>query len=438
MDDHSDRSSPPLPIGRRALPEVPWVSLAEALTWIAFRDALPAEDLRAQVEGDSWPNAESNEERLRKFFADQNSDGQVVQGTGHFEDRQKGLESLSNAWRQLRNEVERGIFRVRGRMSPTYSLPDSRLANLESLTGASLAALSQFDVSTGGIRRQPHGSPDVLWKNDPSSFDREFASFGEDARAADGYLFVEVERTGLLLCQQSIGKRYSGADGQRIELAVKLATEDAKEILDRELAAQKAQLAANNGLGSSRRWIALAFSLETSARAYIDSLSAEIKAIENSAIALAKYTDSVEDFMKYLDGIYETEWARVAPWRLDKRAPPPTAWQSVRDRLKLAVQVQQARFAISDETANTMIISATSTPPVSKLAPKPRSGRTKGTGYQKADAPILEKMREAIDNDPSLNATSAARLFTDEAKGVSVEAKIDRLSRAYRTGNNKA
>lgn len=65
-----------------------------------------------------------------------------------------------------------------------------------------------------------------------------------------------------------------------------------------------------------------------------------------------------------------------------------------------------------------------------------RKGRAKGTGYQKADAPLLEKMREAIASNPALNATSAAKLFAEEAEGASLEAKVDRLARAFRAGRN--
>lgn len=68
--------------------------------------------------------------------------------------------------------------------------------------------------------------------------------------------------------------------------------------------------------------------------------------------------------------------------------------------------------------------------------PEVRKGRTKGTGFQRADAPLLAKMGEAIASNPALNATSAAKLFADEAEGASFEAKVDRLSRAYRTGRN--
>lgn len=198
MDHCRDGASPPSAVERRALPDVPWVSVAEALTFIAFGDAMAQNDLRAQVEGHRPPITDSPEERLRKFFAGENEDVPEVPGLGYFHDRQWGLSRLTKAWHQIRDDVARGDVNVRGRFTPTYSLTDARLADVEELTGNLLATFSQFDVSTGGIRRQPEGSPDIMWQNDPHSFDREFDSFSDDARATGGYLLVEVERMGLL------------------------------------------------------------------------------------------------------------------------------------------------------------------------------------------------------------------------------------------------
>lgn len=81
-------------------------------------------------------------------------------------------------------------------------------------------------------------------------------------------------------------------------------------------------------------------------------------------------------------------------------------------------------------------ITSKSTPDAIVKGPPKRRGRTKGTGYQRADAQLLDEMSKAIEADPSLNATSAARLFADRAQGASVEAKVDRLARAYRAGKN--
>ena len=187
-----------LSVERRSLPEVPWVSLAEALTWIAFGDAMAPQDLRAQVEGRCQPITASPEERLKKFFAGYDEDTFEIPGLEYFDDRRAGLAKLTQAWLQLRTGVYRGAIKVQGLYSSKYLFADACMECPSELTGPLLATFSQFDVSTGGIRRQPEGSPDVLWRDDPHSFDRELESFGDDMRAADGYLKVKVERDGVM------------------------------------------------------------------------------------------------------------------------------------------------------------------------------------------------------------------------------------------------
>jgi hypothetical protein len=186
-----------LPTSRRKLPTTTYVSLAEALTWIAFGDALLLEELRAQLEGNRPSSTGSADERWRKLLAGQDEDISDVSGLGYFHDRQPGLARLTDAWCEMREEIERGGVKVRGRFTPTYSLADARLGYPEKFTEGLVTTFSQFDVSTGGIRRQPQGSPDVLWRDDPHSFDREFEAFGDDPRAAGGYLFVELVRDGV-------------------------------------------------------------------------------------------------------------------------------------------------------------------------------------------------------------------------------------------------
>lgn len=190
---------------RRNLSNDPFISLAEALTWIAFRDAMARDELRAQVEGNRLPNTDS------RFRAD--DDVPEVPGTGHFLDRQSGLEQLTKAWSHLRAEVDRGHLKVRGRYTSKYTLADAQLSHVEDLKGGKIATFSQFDISTGGIRRlplireaitvggvrhEPQYSSSVIWVGHPESYNREFESFGEDQRLADGYLLVEVERIGVL------------------------------------------------------------------------------------------------------------------------------------------------------------------------------------------------------------------------------------------------
>lgn len=183
---------------RKKLPATPYVSLAEALTWIAFEDAMAQNELLSELEGQRPPNTDGAEERLRKCFSGADNETPDVPGFGHFEDREQGLKRLSEAWRTLRDEVERGTINLRGRFTSTYLLEDAHLALREELTEDLLATFSQFDVSTGGIRRQPQGSPDVLWQHHVHSYDREMEAWARDDRAADGYLMVQVERVGLL------------------------------------------------------------------------------------------------------------------------------------------------------------------------------------------------------------------------------------------------
>lgn len=181
----------------RKLPDVVYVSLAEALTWIAFRDAMSPEELRSHVEGIRTSDTKSDDERLAQFFGGQEDDAADIPGSAYFADRERGLQRLSDAWATLRQTVAHENIKVRGRFSAGYSLAGASLADTVQLTADVLATFSQFDVSTGGIRRQPNGSPHVLWR-DHQGFGREFGSFGSDERAADGFFFVEVQRAGLV------------------------------------------------------------------------------------------------------------------------------------------------------------------------------------------------------------------------------------------------
>jgi len=181
-----------------------FVSLAEALTYIAFGAPMSVEELRASVEGDWTPEPVSIEERIGEFISTRDELIPDIPGftpsppgTDRFRDRQAGLERLDNAWRDLRNDVERGVIKMRGRYTAIYSLADAHLADRVELTRDKLATFSQFDVSTGGIRRQPQDSPSILWRDHPQSFDRAFDSLSGDQRSADGYLLVEVERADL-------------------------------------------------------------------------------------------------------------------------------------------------------------------------------------------------------------------------------------------------
>ena len=60
------------------------------------------------------------------------------------------------------------------------------------------------------------------------------------------------------------------------------------------------------------------------------------------------------------------------------------------------------------------------------------SKRPKGTGYQKADAPILEEMHKLLSEGKVRSPSEAADHFLPEARGASQEAKKARLVKAYK------
>jgi hypothetical protein len=182
-----------------------FVSLAEALSWIAFDDAMSIEQLNIQLEGIRPQKVESNAYYLRKFFAEDGVPEVDWPGTGHFENREQGLEKLDKAWLWLRDAVENQTISVRGRYTQTYSRADAVLADVELLTGAMLATFSQFDVSTGGIQRQTEGTPSVIWSSHPQGLIRALETVGDDLRTTEGYLFVEVERTALVGVKPTAG-----------------------------------------------------------------------------------------------------------------------------------------------------------------------------------------------------------------------------------------
>lgn len=211
MGDFAVSKTPP---GRKPVREpinADWVSLSEALTWIAFRHAMTVEELRQAVEGEPPVIVERTEEwvkeSLRSFFANDDDPAPDVPGKGHFVNREAGLQQLTEAWSGLRHAVEQGTVAVRGQNSPTYRFDDAKVADVVDLTGLILATFSQLDLGTGGIRRQLNGSPDILWNGHTRSYDRELESFLIDARTADGYLFVEVCRADLMKVFRTSEKR---------------------------------------------------------------------------------------------------------------------------------------------------------------------------------------------------------------------------------------
>lgn len=199
MDDQESDAAPTRELtGPQTLGDRHSVALAETLTWIAFNNALLPNELKQQVQGHRLTSTKDPDERFQKLFFDADGGDAAPTGAGHFHDRDAGLQRLREAWSHLREEVARGNIKVRGRHTSNYSQVEASIADIVELTGDIVASFSQFDVSIGGIRRQPDGSPGVLWDGHANSFDREFdAAVGGDARMAEGFLVLEVERAGL-------------------------------------------------------------------------------------------------------------------------------------------------------------------------------------------------------------------------------------------------
>lgn len=190
---------------RKAPDAKTYVTLAEALTWLAFKYAMTAEELRELVEQQSASGGTAS-----RFFRD----------------RESGLERLDEAWLRLRDGVDSGVIRIRGRYTRQYSMDEVLRTTSRPLSGARLQSFSQFDISTGGVRRQLLGTPAVLWVEHESSFDREFERFAESdlsaeykRPAAEGYLIMEVEREGLMRLRSSRSSPYKVArapDDQKV------------------------------------------------------------------------------------------------------------------------------------------------------------------------------------------------------------------------------
>lgn len=157
-----------------------YVSLSEALTWMAFRHSLGDEELRREVAG----------EPLKSGYSDH--------GFGRFYNRDEGLEQLAGAWEMLRQLVDLDTLKIRGRLTRSYSLREAQPKEPKVLTGECLAGFSQFDISTGGIRRHWPGQPTVLWDGHPLAYEREWESFTGSEDDRDGYLMVEVLREDLM------------------------------------------------------------------------------------------------------------------------------------------------------------------------------------------------------------------------------------------------
>jgi hypothetical protein len=66
-----------------------------------------------------------------------------------------------------------------------------------------------------------------------------------------------------------------------------------------------------------------------------------------------------------------------------------------------------------------------------KASTKNRPGRTKGTGYRRADEKLIAEMKQLVDSGEMPSPTKAAEMIADRAQGQSKESKVRRLVKVY-------
>jgi hypothetical protein len=66
-----------------------------------------------------------------------------------------------------------------------------------------------------------------------------------------------------------------------------------------------------------------------------------------------------------------------------------------------------------------------------KASTKNKPGRTKGTGYRRADELLVAEMKQLVDSGQAPSATKAAEMIADRAQGLSKESKVRRLVKVY-------
>lgn len=177
-----------------------WVSLSEALTFIAFGSAHRCQELATAIWGASddgdWIDPPAN-------------------GLGEFIDRESGLRRLEEALAKLKDGVDRAVVEIRGRFAPGY-LPIERPLgySIRAVYESTPRAISaedidhygqfqverQFDLTTesylysSALLFRPLGHPAIMWSGHPMIEERDWLL----ATGADGYLFVEVSRDDVL------------------------------------------------------------------------------------------------------------------------------------------------------------------------------------------------------------------------------------------------
>jgi hypothetical protein len=242
---------------------------------------------------------------------------------------------------------------------------------------------------------------------------------------------------------------------EQVAYLIELMAFDARRELDRTLDRNGYYNFAFNDEGESGYFKYLAEKLCDCGRNFTRILADKVMEISLNYETGERVAKASQDFLYHLDNIFKEKMGRHASEKADPNVLEN--WKRLRRLVEAEAALSRTIFrstgGLARGHANAQMVELAapaerSAQRSNDMKPLPsvsvdraetqtvglakRRGRTIGTGYQKADLLILDQMKIAIDRKPALNATSAARLFTDQAEGTSVEAKVDRLARQYR------
>jgi hypothetical protein len=391
-----DLSGKPTPTASRPPSQLSFVPLSEALSWIAFGVAMDS---------------------VRLGFA--------LDGWGI--DKNEAQKMVSDAVNRLTDCGTGGSILLRGKYVGDY-LTDDRGIPTEVIDPTRLADFAQFDSLHDGLR---FGNG-LAWLNNDNSIERVLS------HRQDAFRCVTVQRSDLMTqfpdCQNAAGI---------VLEAIPVSLPDVGQVM-----------------GLEEATCLIAFGTPSFDISVWQNAAGELAFFDPTGNAVTSSQDgvtpqhierSIEANRKLHSALRDGSLASyIWPTNAQPLVVPRLYWNGIDPKNLPHVYrgmmsnhdgagrpILLSRRAFNEWRASIPPISAPDSPRPKQSVRKPRMGRAKGTGYQAADAPLIEKMRNAIATDPALNATSAARQFASEAKGASFEAKVDRLSRAYRAGRNR-
>jgi hypothetical protein len=390
-----DAQSKPEPVKKRLPPDAPFVTLSEALTWIAFGFALDRDSLDRAI-------------------------------SGHAFDATDPQAALAAAMAKLAVRASGDQIATRGKYVESHSTDENKVLTAP-IDPVRLEDFAQFDILYDGLR---YGTG-LTWEKRNSTLDRVL----QDRR--DAFRSVKVSRADLL-------KLFPDQDDMARALFV-------------PLPAALPEIGPVMPLDEALSW--LAHGKPSHDIEIWQNTAGDLMFRDPSGAVIEPRADGspppfMETYRQASRTIHEALRdgslpAYVAPTNDRPLLVPRFYWNGVNgeslhhvyrgiapEDCGAGCPVLLSRLAF-DRWRGAVGIEHTSTEPnVAPTSPK-RRGRTKGTGFQLADALLLDEMRKAIEADPSLNATSASKLFADKAKGASFEAKADRLARAFRAERNR-